>query len=194
MYKNPNSLSYYAERLEYNPENQFESITVGMWWALITISTIGYGDSVPKTRLGMVVGSLCALMGLYYNREDIDVLELGRRSRPNSQTQKTSLEENKYALSIFISKFFQKKFSVPVIVANFQNIYSHSKARSKLPKRRLKVLQMSEIKAKERQQQNRFLSAWKNNNLDKFGSKTTAALLGTLTGDLSPAVAIAAGW
>ena len=46
-----NSQSYYAERLEYNPENQFESITVGMWWALITISTIGYGDSVPKTRL-----------------------------------------------------------------------------------------------------------------------------------------------
>ncbi|CAK5120208.1 unnamed protein product [Meloidogyne enterolobii] len=58
------SLIYYAERLEYNPENQFESITVGMWWALITISTIGYGDSVPKTRLGMVVGSLCALMGV----------------------------------------------------------------------------------------------------------------------------------
>ena len=53
---------------------------------------------------------------------------------------------------------------------------------------------MSEIKAKERQQQNRFLSAWRNNNLDKFGSKTTAALLGTLTSDLSPAVAIAAGW
>nr|CAD2167182.1 unnamed protein product [Meloidogyne enterolobii] len=147
------SLIYYAERLEYNPENQFESITVGMWWALITISTIGYGDSVPKTRLGMVVGSLCALMGV---------------------------------LTIALP--------VPVIVANFQNIYSHSKARSKLPKRRLKVLQMSEIKAKERQQQNRFLSAWRNNNLDKFGSKTTAALLGTLTGDLSPAVAIAAGW
>uniref|UniRef100_A0A914MJW6 Ion transport domain-containing protein n=1 Tax=Meloidogyne incognita TaxID=6306 RepID=A0A914MJW6_MELIC len=147
------SLIYYAERLEYNPENQFESITVGMWWALITISTIGYGDSVPKTRLGMVVGSLCALMGV---------------------------------LTIALP--------VPVIVANFQNIYSHSKARSKLPKRRLKVLQMSEIKAKERQQQNRFLSAWRNNNLDKFGSKTTAALLGTLTSDLSPAVAIAAGF
>ncbi|KAL7071663.1 hypothetical protein ACQ4LE_009379, partial [Meloidogyne hapla] len=150
------SLIYYAERLEYNPENQFESITVGMWWALITISTIGYGDSVPKTRLGMVVGSLCALMGV---------------------------------LTIALP--------VPVIVANFQNIYSHSKARSKLPKRRLKVLQMSEIKAKERQQQNRFLSAWKNNlnnNNCTAGSKTTAALLGTLTSDLSPAVAVAAGF
>uniref|UniRef100_A0A1I8BWY6 Uncharacterized protein n=1 Tax=Meloidogyne hapla TaxID=6305 RepID=A0A1I8BWY6_MELHA len=54
---------------------------------------------------------------------------------------------------------------------------------------------MSEIKAKERQQQNRFLSAWKNNlnnNNCTAGSKTTAALLGTLTSDLSPAVAVAA--
>ncbi|KAI1705606.1 ion transport protein [Ditylenchus destructor] len=58
------SLVYYAERVEHNPENQFESISVGLWWALITISTIGYGDSVPKTNLGMIVGSFCALMGV----------------------------------------------------------------------------------------------------------------------------------
>ena len=58
------SLVYYAERVEHNPDNQFESISVGLWWALITISTIGYGDTTPKTNLGRIVGSFCALMGV----------------------------------------------------------------------------------------------------------------------------------
>ncbi|CAJ0960183.1 unnamed protein product, partial [Mesorhabditis belari] len=58
------ALVYYAERLTYNPGNQFDSIPVGLWWAVITICTIGFGDLVPKTWLGMAVGSVCALMGV----------------------------------------------------------------------------------------------------------------------------------
>ncbi|PIO65399.1 transporter, cation channel family protein, partial [Teladorsagia circumcincta] len=38
------ALVYYAERVEDNPENQFDSIPVGLWWAVITICTIGFGD------------------------------------------------------------------------------------------------------------------------------------------------------
>ncbi|PAV59740.1 hypothetical protein WR25_20912 [Diploscapter pachys] len=58
------ALVYYAERSQQNQHNQFSSIGVGLWWSLITISTVGFGDMVPKTYLGMVVGSLCALMGV----------------------------------------------------------------------------------------------------------------------------------
>jgi hypothetical protein len=35
---------------------------------------------------------------------------------------------------------------VPVIVANFSNLYSHTQARAKLPKKRRRVLQVHEIK------------------------------------------------
>lgn len=38
------ALVYYAERVEHNEENQFSSIPVGLWWAVITICTIGFGD------------------------------------------------------------------------------------------------------------------------------------------------------
>lgn len=50
------SLIYYAERLQSNPENQFTSIPIGLWWSIVTMTTVGYGDLVPKTYIGMFVG------------------------------------------------------------------------------------------------------------------------------------------
>ncbi|KAH7710449.1 Protein SHW-1 c [Aphelenchoides avenae] len=58
------TLIYYAEKTEVNPENQFHSIPVGLWYAVVTMCTVGYGDLVPRTYLGRLVGSLCAVMGV----------------------------------------------------------------------------------------------------------------------------------
>ncbi|OXA51888.1 potassium voltage-gated channel protein Shaw [Folsomia candida] len=58
------SLVYYAERLQANPQNDFNSIPLGLWWALVTMTTVGYGDMTPKTYVGMLVGALCALAGV----------------------------------------------------------------------------------------------------------------------------------
>ncbi|GFR12306.1 potassium voltage-gated channel protein Shaw [Trichonephila clavata] len=58
------SLVYYAERLQANPTNDFTSIPEGLWWAIVTMTTVGYGDMVPRTYVGMLVGALCALAGV----------------------------------------------------------------------------------------------------------------------------------
>ncbi|GFY47583.1 potassium voltage-gated channel protein Shaw [Trichonephila inaurata madagascariensis] len=58
------SLVYYAERIQANPNNDFTSIPLGLWWALVTMTTVGYGDMAPKTYAGMFVGALCALAGV----------------------------------------------------------------------------------------------------------------------------------
>ncbi|MCX7929464.1 MAG: ion transporter [Chlorobi bacterium] len=53
---------YYIEH-PYQPEN-FADVPSAMWWAIITLTTVGYGDIYPITPLGKVVGGLVALMGI----------------------------------------------------------------------------------------------------------------------------------
>ncbi|MEG7335605.1 potassium channel family protein [Bacillus subtilis] len=42
---------------------QFTSVFEGIWWAVVTVSTVGYGDYVPHTPLGQAAGILLILTG-----------------------------------------------------------------------------------------------------------------------------------
>ncbi|ROM74954.1 ion transporter [Pseudomonas brassicacearum] len=45
------------------PGNGFTSIPKGIYWAIVTLTTVGFGDIVPKTPLGQVVSSLVMITG-----------------------------------------------------------------------------------------------------------------------------------
>ncbi|MCM2464385.1 ion transporter [Pseudomonas sp. LARHCG127] len=45
------------------PEHGFTSIPKGIYWAIVTLTTVGFGDIVPKTPLGQVVSSLVMITG-----------------------------------------------------------------------------------------------------------------------------------
>ncbi len=55
-------LMYYAEH-EAQPD-KFANASNGLWWAVITLTTIGYGDLYPVTGIGRLLGSVIALLGI----------------------------------------------------------------------------------------------------------------------------------
>lgn len=44
----------------------FPNVALGMWWALQTVTTVGYGDVVPTTPLGRVIGSVVMLSSIAF--------------------------------------------------------------------------------------------------------------------------------
>ena len=57
------SAVYFAE-VDYSEESYFRSIPDAFWWAVVTMTTVGYGDMRPISVWGKVVGSLCAITGV----------------------------------------------------------------------------------------------------------------------------------
>ena len=56
------AMMYLAEH-EAQPA-YFSSIPQTMWWSIITLTTVGYGDVSPITPLGQVIGAITAIMGV----------------------------------------------------------------------------------------------------------------------------------
>jgi voltage-gated potassium channel len=43
---------------------RFEHVGEGLWWALATVTTVGYGDLVPSSAAGRFVGAALMLLGI----------------------------------------------------------------------------------------------------------------------------------
>lgn len=53
------ALMYFVE----GPQNGFVSIPVSMYWTVVTLTTVGYGDITPSTTLGRMIASLLMIVG-----------------------------------------------------------------------------------------------------------------------------------
>ncbi|XP_062708902.1 potassium voltage-gated channel subfamily KQT member 1 isoform X6 [Aedes albopictus] len=47
-------------------ETKFNNFAQALWWGVITLCTVGYGDMVPETWQGKIIASFCALLGISF--------------------------------------------------------------------------------------------------------------------------------
>jgi voltage-gated potassium channel len=46
--------------------SNFPNYGIAVWWAIVTLATVGYGDVVPTTPLGRIVGSAVIILGVTF--------------------------------------------------------------------------------------------------------------------------------
>ncbi|CAH2050349.1 unnamed protein product, partial [Iphiclides podalirius] len=47
-------------------DTKFKNFAEALWWGVITLCTVGYGDMVPQTWQGKFIASFCALLGISF--------------------------------------------------------------------------------------------------------------------------------
>ena len=58
------SAVYFAEHMHPVNKDKFTSIPASIWWAVVTLTTTGYGDMVPITLAGKIASAIIMLTGV----------------------------------------------------------------------------------------------------------------------------------
>ena len=58
------SFIYSAEHFVIGSQFEDTSVFIGLWWALVTMTTVGYGDFYPSSTVGYIVAAMTALSGI----------------------------------------------------------------------------------------------------------------------------------
>ena len=84
----------------------FPTLGDGVWWAIVTLGTVGYGDIVPRSPWGRFVGSIVIVLGVTFIASDEQVArqsELERTQAVEEETR-TLLRELKAQLDAIEAK------------------------------------------------------------------------------------------
>ena len=94
-------LIYYAEH-DAQPQ-QFQNAFSGLWWAVATLTTVGYGDIYPITPLGRLMGAIIAVLGIGMVAVPTSILSAGfveflekKNPEPSAEEKNAHETEKKY--------------------------------------------------------------------------------------------------
>lgn len=81
----------YVVENRVQPES-FGSIPQAMWWAVVTLTTVGYGDVTPLTNLGKFLGAMITILGVGLAALPAGILATGLASELNLRSQRLEQE------------------------------------------------------------------------------------------------------
>jgi voltage-gated potassium channel len=96
------SIMYFVET-NSQPES-FPNIIASFWWAIATLTTVGYGDVYPVTVIGKILSGIIALLGIgivalptgIISSGFIEEMNKGKKNCNNTENRDTSEKEKKY--------------------------------------------------------------------------------------------------
>ncbi|XP_054473551.1 potassium voltage-gated channel subfamily D member 3-like isoform X2 [Anoplopoma fimbria] len=98
------TVMFYAEK--GSSSSKFTSIPASFWYTIVTMTTLGYGDMVPKTIAGKIFGSICSLSGVLVIALPVPVIvsNFSRIYHQNQRADKRRAQKKARLARIRISK------------------------------------------------------------------------------------------
>ncbi|XP_039653397.1 potassium voltage-gated channel subfamily D member 3-like [Perca fluviatilis] len=98
------TVMFYAEK--GSSSTKFTSIPASFWYTIVTMTTLGYGDMVPKTIAGKIFGSICSLSGVLVIALPVPVIvsNFSRIYHQNQRADKRRAQKKARLARIRISK------------------------------------------------------------------------------------------
>jgi len=133
------TLGYYAEMNE--PDSMFVSIPGSFWWAIITMTTVGYGDVTPVTCFGKIIAAICAVSGLFIMASNITIYvtkyAVIYQNQMKIEEYARSKEKLLKVISLKVVKLENKSIKINFIV-NVTNLKTYTNTSLRLLMSRLK--------------------------------------------------------
>ena len=105
-------------------EHDFPTLGLAAWWSLQTVTTVGYGDVVPTTHVGRIIGGLELVIGISF----ITFLTAGVTSiviqRAQEQAQKSEGAERERDVQTIIDALTETRRAIADLDKRLDNIES----------------------------------------------------------------------
>ena len=112
--------------VEYSAQpDKFSSIPASLWWAIMTVTTVGYGDIIPVTPLGKIIASFVTLTGVLILALPSAILATGFiEERQNQRVQASKNEMTPEDKLLLIEKLWDQKIRGLISEDDYENLKS----------------------------------------------------------------------
>ncbi len=110
-----------------NPDSNINNIGDAFWWAIATVTTVGYGDVYPVTAEGRIVGSLLMIVGIAILWVFISTVGIALRDHKIENMEKMTLkDETKTIIKLKIDNLEQlEKGELDLLMSMISNLYQN---------------------------------------------------------------------